>query len=245
MSKETTSWQSQRLGREARLARWGAVGTPVLVFPTAGGDAEEIERFHLIEALGPLLEEGRVKLYSVDSVAGKSWLSEDSSAASGAALQNRYDDFLYHEVLPAIRADCRSPDIEILTAGASIGAYNALAFLCRHPDAVAYAICMSGTYDLSRFLHGSPTSDFYYCSPLQFLPDLDEHGGHLATLRGRSVLLAHGQGRWEDPDQSWRVADALGARGVPNRVEAWGPEWDHDWPTWRAMLPVYLEEWRR
>ena len=31
-------------------------------------------------------------------------------------------------------------------------------------------------------------------------------------------------------------------RGVPNRVDPWGEEYDHDWPTWRAMLPHYLAE---
>ena len=30
--------------------------------------------------------------------------------------------------------------------------------------------------------------------------------------------------------------------GIPNRVDNWGPDWDHDWPTWRAMLPQYLDE---
>jgi esterase/lipase superfamily enzyme len=29
---------------------------------------------------------------------------------------------------------------------------------------------------------------------------------------------------------------------VPNRVDPWGPEYDHDWPTWRAMLPLYLDD---
>jgi hypothetical protein len=31
--------------------------------------------------------------------------------------------------------------------------------------------------------------------------------------------------------------------GVPNWVDAWGKEWDHDWMTWRAKLPRYLDEW--
>ena len=39
-----------------------------------------------------------------------------------------------------------------------------------------------------------------------------------------------------------RIADALGKRGIPNRVDEWGGEWDHDWPTWRKMLPQYLDE---
>ena len=50
------------------------------------------------------------------------------------------------------------------------------------------------------------------------------------------------QGRWEDPAESWRIADALGKRAIPNRVDEWGEEWDHDWPTWREMLPRYLDE---
>jgi esterase/lipase superfamily enzyme len=34
----------------------------------------------------------------------------------------------------------------------------------------------------------------------------------------------------------------LGARGIPNRVDAWGPKYDHDWATWREMLPTYLDD---
>ena len=49
-----------------------------------------------------------------------------------------------------------------------------------------------------------------------------------------------GEGRWEDPEQSWRMAHVLGSKGIPNRVDAWGKEFDHDWPTWRRMLPHYL-----
>ena len=64
----------------------------------------------------------------------------------------------------------------------------------------------------------------------------------LAKLRERFILLTHGEGRWEDPDQSWRAADALGARSIPNRVDPWGREYDHDWPTWREQLPKYLGE---
>ncbi len=29
---------------------------------------------------------------------------------------------------------------------------------------------------------------------------------------------------------------------VPNRVDAWSEEWPHEWPTWQAMLPKYLDE---
>jgi hypothetical protein len=25
-------------------------------------------------------------------------------------------------------------------------------------------------------------------------------------------------------------------------VDNWGPQWAHQWPTWREMLPQYLRE---
>jgi esterase/lipase superfamily enzyme len=37
----------------------------------------------------------------------------------------------------------------------------------------------------------------------------------------------------------------LGAKGVPNYVDLWGPEWHHDWVTWREMLPKYLDRWTK
>ena len=59
--KATERWFSERLQQDITLARWGHFGTPVLVFPTAGGDAEEIERNHLVGASGGIVESGRVK----------------------------------------------------------------------------------------------------------------------------------------------------------------------------------------
>jgi esterase/lipase superfamily enzyme len=36
------------------------------------------------------------------------------------------------------------------------------------------------------------------------------------------------------------MAHILGSKKIPDRVDPWGHEWDHDWPTWRAQLPNYL-----
>jgi esterase/lipase superfamily enzyme len=232
-------WRSHHLEQEVTVAKWGEVGTPVLMFPTAGGDAQEMERFQMIDALGGLLVAGRIKVYSVDSVAGRSWL-EKADPRHSMWLQNQFDRFIIDEVVPAIRADCARGDIEIIGAGASMGAFWALEVLCRHPDVFRAAICMSGSYDLTDRLYGHWSDDFYFSSPLDFLPGLD--GWALDRLRQRFVILAFGGGRWETPDETWRMADVLGAKDIPNRVDAWGSEWDHDWPTWREMLPLYLDD---
>jgi esterase/lipase superfamily enzyme len=238
--KTTSKWYSGRIGQQIQVVRWGTVGVPVLLFPTAGGDAEEVERFLLIRALAPLMDAGKIKVYSCDSVAGRAWLSGEHSAADCAKLQNGFDGFVYHELVAAIREDCNSREVEVIVGGASIGAFNAVAAICRHPDVFSHAIGMSGTYDPERYLRGEFHAELYFSSPLHFLPGLE--GEPLDRLRQRFVILTHGQGRWEDPGESWRMAEVLGSRGVPNRVDPWDETWDHDWPTWRAMLPRYLEE---
>ena len=238
--KDSVVWFSERLERDLRVSRWGHWGTPVLLFPTAGGDADEVERMGIIAAVWPLIEAGRVKLYSVDSVAGRAWIEGGHSTEYCCLLQNRFDECMYREVVPHIRRDCRSETVEIVTAGASLGAFNAVASMCRHPDVFRAAIGMSGTYDLSKYLEGRFIQDFYYASPLHFLPGLD--GPVLEQLRQRLVLLPSGEGDYEDIGESWRMASVLGKKGVPNRVDPWGAQWRHDWVTWRAMLPQYLDE---
>jgi esterase/lipase superfamily enzyme len=235
-----SQWWSPRLECDLTVARWGYAGTPVLLFPTAGGDALEVERMQVIAAILPLIEAGRARVYSMDSVAGRAW-AEKKPADYCSRLQNAFDACVVQEVVPAIRTDCADNEIEIVTAGASIGAFNAIASICRHPDLFKLAIAMSGSYDFERLLGIAVNEDFYFAAPLLFLPNLG-NGPQLDTLRQRFVLLATGQGNYEYPADSWRMADVLGAKGVPNRVDAWGPEWHHDWPTWRQMLPQYLDE---
>ena len=99
---------------------------------------------------------------------------------------------------------------------------------------------MSGTYDLARFLNGPAGDDYYWASPVHGLDSLSDD--HLAKLRERQVVLACGGGANEDIGETWHAAHVLGLAGVPNRVAEWGPEWPHDWHTWRAMLPLYLNE---
>ncbi|MEQ1892317.1 MAG: alpha/beta hydrolase-fold protein [Planctomycetota bacterium] len=239
MSKLKQALHSRHLGQDVTVTRWGEVGTPVLFFPTAAADAEEVERFLMVQSLAPLLAAGKIKLYSVDSVAGQALLAGKSASEIGR-VQTQYDDFVYRELVPAIRKDCHDPKIEIVVTGPSIGAFNALSMICRHPDAFSKAICMSGTYDITKWMNREVPIDLYYASPVHFLPGLKE-GEQLARLRQRFILLTHGTGRWEEPEQSWRVADVLGAKGIPNRVDAWEDR-DHDWPTWREMLPQFLKE---
>jgi esterase/lipase superfamily enzyme len=240
--KESATWHSNRVGCQVTMVRWGHFGLPVLIFPTAGGDAEEIERFHVISVLQELIDAGRIKVYSCDSIAGRALATGEGSLRHRAWIQNQFQEFVFHEVVPAIRMDCHAPDIEIVAAGASIGAFTSLAVLCRYPQVFSKCLCMSGTFDLRRFYKGDGElgHDFFISSPVHYVPHLDAE--RLAPIRKRFVLFATGEGRAEDVGESWRAAKILGDAGIPNRVDSWGQDWHHDWPTWRNMLPKYLGE---
>lgn len=244
IGKRLETWRSRYLAQEVRVARWGSEGAPVLLFPTAGGDAEEVERHRMIAALEPLIAAGRIQVFSCDSVPGRCWVSQEHTVGHCSWVQNRFDDFLHHELAPYVRhlAEGRGLNGQgIVTAGASLGAFYALASVCRHPDAFGHAICLSGKFDLEEFLDGDLMSlDFYYSSPLHFLPRLEDEA-HLALLRGRFVQLVNGRGAWERPEYARRVAGVLEAKAVPHAVHDWGPRWDHDWPSWRKALPHYLD----
>jgi esterase/lipase superfamily enzyme len=242
--KTVGKWRSERLEREVTMVRWGDFGQPVLVFPTAGGDAEEIERMHLVGSVNELIESGKIKVYSCDSVAGAALIQREGNPRHQMWLQNQFHQYVRHEVVPAIRTDCKNDELEIWAAGASIGAFHAIAMVCRFPDVFARALAMSGTYDLRRFYTATEFSDdFWVSSPLHFVPTLG--GVHLEKLRSRFILLASGEGRAEDIGESWRMASVLGKQGIPNLVDSWGADWHHDWPTWRKMLPQLLGEWTR
>jgi esterase/lipase superfamily enzyme len=240
-TKEASRWYSHRVEQDLTLVRWGHWGQPVLLFPTAGGDAEECERMLMIDALWPLIDGGRIKVYSCDSLAGRAFAAKWGSVEHRCWLLDRFEDAVAEELVPAIRADCMNDGIEVVVAGASIGAFKAVSVASRYPWLFRAAIGMSGTYDLEGLFELRGNEHYYLSAAMSFLPNMTE-GPLLDLLRRRFFLLAYGQGRWESPDESWRLARIMGGKGIPNRVDAWGPEYDHDWPTWRQMLPAYLGE---
>ena len=102
------------------------------------------------------------------------------------------------------------------------------------------AICMSGTFDLRRFYPGPVTEDFYESSPLHVVPAMEGDDSRPAAPAVRRA--GQRRGRQRGHRRELDGAKVLGSRAIPNRVDSWGPDWEHDWPLWRAMLPGYLED---
>ena len=242
MERRTTAWYSQNLGMEMPLVAYGHAGYPLLMFPTAAADYLEYERFHLVDAISPLIEAGRVRAYSINSVNRYSLLNEQASPPWKAELLTRYDRYITDEVLPLIRKDAGDPQARPITTGASLGAFLSANAYFRHPDLLRGVIAMSGSYDIRSYLRGYADDNVYFNNPIQYLSNLNDDY-HLPLLkRADAIFILSGQGAYEAPERSRQLSELLTTKGIPHKLDLWGHDVDHDWPWWRKMLPYYLDK---
>lgn len=240
MERRTTAWFSPNLSNEMPLVAYGHSGAPLLMFPTAAADYLEYERFHLIEAIRPFIDAGRIRAYSINSVNRYSLLNEQMPAPLKAELLTRYDRYLTEEVLPLIRRDCGDGDGRPLTTGASLGAFLSANAYLKHPDLYRGMIAMSGSYDIRPYLHGHYDDNVYFNNPVDYLSNLNDDF-YLPILRQASaILIMSGQGAYEVPERSRALSDLLHVKGIPHMLDLWGHDVNHDWPWWRKMLPHAL-----
>ena len=239
MERRTTAWFSPNLQMEMPLVAYGHAGQTVLMLPTAAADYLEYERFYMIDAIRPLIEAGRVRPYSINSVNRHSLLNEHMPPHLKAELLTRYDRYITDEVLPLIRRDA-GDDARPITTGASLGAHLAANEYFRHPDLFRGVIAMSGSYDIKSFLHGYYDDNVYFNNPVDYLPELNDDY-YLGILRHAGpIYILSGQGAYEDPQQSRRLSEILSSKGIPHTLDLWGNDVNHDWPWWRKMLPHVL-----
>jgi esterase/lipase superfamily enzyme len=233
---------SPELGWSPRVVAHGSYGRPVLVFPTSEGRADDVERHGLVDAVRPLLEAGRVKLYCVDSWDGGSWYRRDLPLEERARLHEAYERWVVEGVVPFVDADCGGRQ-DLAVAGCSFGAYHAANIALRRADLFPLALCFSGVYDLSVLGWGDRGTSFHLNNPLWSLGAAE--GEHLDWLRSRlSLLLVCGQGMWEDTTGALESTRAFGAlcaaKGLRVETDLWGHDVPHDWPSWRAQLAHHL-----
>ncbi len=236
MRRDITTWWSPNLNKGMEICAYGHYGTALLMFPSAAADFLEYERFHLINSIAPFIEQGKVKVYSINSINSESWLNDRMSGRDKAIRHQQYNNYIVEEVVPFIFRDCDG-QVPIITAGVSLGALHAANSLFRRPDVFDGTIAMSGIYDLKEYSKGYFDEDCYFNSPTDYLPNLHDPYW-LNLLRSKHhIHILSGSGNYEDPSATVTIGGILAAKNIPVDIELWGREWTHDWPTWRAMLP--------
>ena len=240
MKRELSSWFSPALQKEMPIVTYGDYGFALLFVPTAAADYLEYERFQMMEILAPYINSGRVKVYSINSINNESWLNNEMEGAHKAIRQNQFNEYVFNEVIPFIK-NSTSNETQIITCGASFGALHSMNLFLKRPDLIAGVIAMSGVYDLTEYTKGYFDDQVYLNSPMHYIQNLEDHSILERIRDSQHVHILTGSGAYEDPDASKSFAGLLYSKGINYELDVWGEEWKHDWPTWRAMLPVYLE----
>ncbi|MEZ4301126.1 MAG: alpha/beta hydrolase-fold protein [Polyangiaceae bacterium] len=236
-------WKSSKLGLDMSIVRYGDRGHPLLIFPTAAADFLENERFYLIKSVEPFMFDGRVQVFSVDSINRYSWMTEDVPVVEQAAVKPCSREYIENEVVPFIRTTTSDPDARIGVTGASFGAFHAANQFFRRPDLFDTLVAMSGFYDLAPGYTGGYTDDnVYFNNPVAYLSNLSDPKT-LSLLREEcQIHILSGRGEWEAPHRSVQLSDVLHAKGIPHNLDLWGYDVNHDWPWWRKMLPHYIDQ---
>lgn len=239
MERNLFSWYSPSLNKEMPIVTYGHYGFALLLVPTAAADYLEYERFQLIDTLKPFIEQGKLKVYSINSINNESWLNNQMDPRHKAIRHAQFNDYVYNEVVPYIR-NGSSQDTMIYTCGASFGALHSANLFLKRPDIINGCIAMSGVYNLMEYTKGYYDEDVYFNSPMHYMPNLTDHNILELIRRSSHIHLFSGSGPYEDPNSSREFASMLYGKGIWYELDIWGAEWSHDWPTWRAVLPHYL-----
>lgn len=240
MERHLFSWYSNALQKEMPIVSYGHYGFALLLVPTAAADYLEYERFLLLDVLKPFIEAGKMKVFSVNSINSESWLNNKMLGEHKAIRHNQFNQYIFNEVLPFIKNNT-SQDTPIILSGASFGALHSLNLFLKRPDLIDGVIAMSGVYNLTDYTKGFYDEQVYFNSPCHYLPNLNDENTLNQIRKSKHIHILSGSGDYEDPSASRDISGILSSKGIQHDLDIWGHEWKHDWPTWRAMLPIVLD----
>lgn len=232
---------SQAMGRGIHLWRYGHFGPPLLVFPSASGMAHEWETHGMVEALSDWLNDGKLKLYTVESNVAEAWTRKEGHPQWRIQRHRAYEHFVTDELVPFVRRDCQSSDIPIALSGTSLGAFYAANFALKFPVTFRYALCLSGRYDATWITGGFSNDDVYFNNPMAYVAGLD--GEYLERIRAFTHLaIVCGQGQWEDGniEDAKNFAGLLASKGISHQLDLWGHDVAHEWAWWKRQARHHL-----
>lgn len=244
MEREQVEINAPGLDHPGTVIRYGHFGRPVIAFPSEAGRAWDYENNGMVDAVRPLIDEGRIKLYAVDSYDHISWANYSLPTEERAKRHAIYENWILQHVVPTIDAD--SPGhAGIVATGCSLGAYHAVNFALKRADRFPVAIGLSGNYDPTSWRGWGETGEATYLNnPVAYVAGAD--GDHLAWLRRAvQILLVVGEGPFEvHPTKSLpgarQLAGVLADKQIPHLLDVWGHDSAHDWPWWRKQIAHHL-----
>jgi len=231
--EELKNWHSPNLDIAIKTLVFGHSGYPIILFPTSMGSYFENKDFKLIDSVQTFIDSGKIKIYCPDGIDKLSWYNKSIPPADRIKNHIHYDQFLLEELVPLAKAETGHG--KVITAGCSFGGYHAANFAFRHPWVVSHLFSMSGAFDIKDQLDGFYNNDAYFNNPVDFLPNnMNPELWNMKIVLGTTDRdLCKGDNE--------RLSAVLHQKGINHWLDI-RQNADHDWPTWRQMLPEYVAQ---
>lgn len=235
---------SRMLGRDTEYKVYGSRGKPVLVLPCQNGRFYEFEDLGMLKVYAPYIEDGRIQVFTVDSIDGET-LFADGDPRARMERHESWIKYLAEEVVPffsEINFRSNGWKIRFMAAGLSLGALHAATLYFRFPDLFDGLLCLSGIYTL-EYVFGDYHDDFTYNnSPQQFIANMPADHPYIQKYNEGRIVLCVGQGAWENEtlESTAYFASVLKDKGINAWVDFWGTDSRHDWDWWFAQASYFL-----
>jgi esterase/lipase superfamily enzyme len=237
LKEEYHKWNALYLHREFEMLVFGHAGLPIVLFPS------DRERYYiykdtgLIGSVSNFLEEGKIKIYTPDTIDGESWYNYSIHPADRVKTHIGYENVILHDVVDY--AIYESETEKILIGGCGFGGYHAVNFAFKHPDKVKGIISLGGFFDIKRFIFGYYDDNCYFNNPPDYMPNLEDPW-YLDKIREMKIILGTGE---LDPnlEENKRLSEILNMKNIPHLLDI-KPNTGGDWGWWRQIFRDYIDK---
>ena len=229
-----TQYYSNTLNRNINLEVTGHWGHPILMFPSSGGKYTQNSDFGLNESVMKYVEEGRIKLYNVETIDMLTFYADDLPSDIIIHNYELYMQFLKNELIPYIQDECNTHRLAV--AGCSFGGFHAANTAFRFPDVISHLFSLSGVFSIRNFTPNSDDMRIYFNCPNEFMANEE-------SWKYNHMKIVLSTSDWDScKPKNENMAGILESKGIPYWYDE--KKWiEHDWPLWKMVFPAYVEKY--
>jgi esterase/lipase superfamily enzyme len=117
------------------------------------------------------------------------------------------------------------------------GTYSAENLIINLPDGM---LALSGIYTASYGFDSYMDEVVYRNSPVDYLAGMPADHPFIAEYNQHKGVVCVGQGAWEMPETTRRVAEISAEKNMGVWVDFWGHDVAHDWDWWYKQVPYFM-----
>ena len=230
-------WYSNRVEKYMEYLRFGNGGTPVIVFPTSGGDHHEFSDRGMVEPLTWKIDQGLIQLFCIDTNNWEGWYNNEIHPRQRVEKYAKFEEFLIHEFIPHLWTITGKTNLILF--GASFGGYHAINFALKHPELIDKAISLSGSFTIKGLLDGYYDDLCYFNNPVDYIPNLSDPW-FIDMYNSHTELILVSSEQDVCLDRNIELANMLRSKNIRHQFIVWDGGHVHDWHTWKEMIGNYV-----